>query len=394
MPRMEPAAITGMGCVCALGADTGCAARGLGEGGRQLAPASALSPIALDYPFLAVPDMVWPEGRRTGWASDTLHLAGLAAREALGMAGLADGRGAAVLCGTTTGTALHFLDGYSVCRNGGAPGPDCQAYLDSDPALALAAALGADGPVLTLSNACTSGADAVGMGLDMLRCGMASRVLCGGADAMSLVSHTGFARLMLADTGPCRPFDAHRQGLNLGEGAAFLVLEHPAAARARGAEILGFVRGFGAHADAHHFTAPHPEGEGLAHSVTDALEQAGLKAGDLAFVNVHGTGTRENDRVEGRTLSRLLPGVPLWASKGLTGHTLGAAGAIEAVFTLLALRRGIVPKSAGFAEQDPDIGASPTMTDLPVSSPSALSTSLGFGGGNAALILSTEAGHD
>jgi 3-oxoacyl-(acyl-carrier-protein) synthase len=147
------------------------------------------------------------------------------------------------------------------------------------------------------------------------------------------------------------------------------------------------VLGYGNASDAHHFTAPHPEGRGLASAIRAALSQAGLQAADMAFVNAHGTATRENDRVEGRLLSTMLPHVPVWASKGGTGHTLGAAGALEAVLSLAALRCGTVPASPGFSRVDPEIGLEPTQSACPVSSPFALSTSLGFGGGNAALVL-------
>ena len=165
------------------------------------------------------------------------------------------------------------------------------------------------------------------------------------------------------------------------------MLESAASARQRGAAVLGRVLGYGSAADAHHFTAPHPQGRGLADALGAALAQAGLEAKDLAFVNAHATSTRENDRVEGHVLLQMLPRTPVWASKGGTGHTLGAAGALEAVLTLAALNLGRVPASTGFSASDPEIGLSPTQEALSVSLPYAVSTSLGFGGGNAALIL-------
>lgn len=199
---------------------------------------------------------------------------------------------------------------------------------------------------------------------------------------------------MVYDAEPCRPFDVSRQGLNLGEGAAFICLESLENARRRNAIIQGYVLGYGVHCDAYHLTAPHPEGEGLMLALYDALTQAGKSAAEMAFVNVHGTGTRENDKVEGRILARELPSVPLWATKALTGHTLGAAGALEAVFTLLALQKGQIPASVGFVEQDPEIGVGPVTTKLLLDKNVALSTSLGFGGGNAVLILAAERDHE
>jgi len=204
---------------------------------------------------------------------------------------------------------------------------------------------------------------------------------------LSLIPHTGFARLMIYDHEPCRPFDRTRKGLNLGEGAAALILESVEHACRRNAAILGYVLGYGSAADAYHFTAPHPEGRGLAASIRIAFDHAGLSAPDMAFVNAHGTATPENDKVEGRLLAKLLPATPVWASKGGTGHTLGAAGALEAVLAVQALIRRRVPASLGFREPDPETDCIPTRDILALDSPYALSTSLGFGGGNAALVL-------
>ncbi len=384
------AAVTGLGIVCALGTGTEQVRARLfaGEYARTRTPASVLSPEALDFPYFAVPADVW-KGRRSLAAKDSLRLGLVAAREALAMAGIPEGKGeeVAVIAGTTSGTALHFLSGYKACRESGIPGPDCAEYLVSNPALAMRRDLGLAGIPITLSNACVSGADAAGLGLAMIKSGRCRKVLCGGLDALSLVPHTGFARLMIYDTAPCAPFDKNRAGLNLGEAAAFLVLEHPESAQSRGQRILGMLAGYGAGSDAHHFTSPHPEGLGLEIAVRQAMHEAGVRPDELAFVNVHGTGTRENDKVEGRTLHRLLPDTPLWCTKGLTGHTLGAAGPVEAIFSLWALEEGIVPPSAGFVEEDPEIGVSPVHAPLPIHAGAALSTSLGFGGCNSALVL-------
>lgn len=394
MPKEEPVAITGMGAVCALGMKVADIERGLYGQERLLSPAAALSASALPFPFYRVPDAVWQQEGRKGSAADTLRLGLLAAREAMTQAQWTDTRAMAVIAGTTSGTALHFLEGYRNRHTADHCSEDCADYLACNPALVLGETFHAHGPLLTISNACTSGADAIGMGADLIRSARADAVLCGGMDALSLVPHTGFARLMVYDDAPCRPFDAHRKGLNLGEGAAFLCLESAKNAERRGVAILGYILGYGTHSDAYHFTAPHPEGTGLEKALGDALSQAGAQAADLAFVNVHGTGTRENDQIEGKTLARLLPGVPLWASKPLTGHTLGAAGALEAVFTLTALTRACVPASLGFAEQDPEIGVSPPGSALAITKRLALSTSLGFGGSNAALALAAGSFHD
>ena len=410
--------VTGMACLCAAGDSPATVLDGLQNGRGGLVAASVLDRRALPYPFFGLDEKHFPGGRKHS-AQDTLTLARAVCHSALAEAALPQHllREAGVVLGTTAGSASHFLEAYAASRENAAEcattGQNMAADLATATDLATAAsaspacpcAHGADrddyfsanlalemdveahGPRLTVTDACTSGADAIGLAMDLITTGQCECVLCGGADALSLVPHTGFARLMIYSDQPCRPFDRDRKGLNLGEGAAALVLESAEHARRRNAAVLGQVLGYGNASDAHHFTAPHPEGRGLACAIRSALQQAGLEAADMAFVNAHGTSTRENDRVEGRLLRSMLPGVPVWASKGGTGHTLGAAGALEAVLTLEALRRGTIPASLGFYNIDPEIGFAPTLSALAASLPYALSTSLGFGGGNAALVL-------
>lgn len=392
--------VTGMACLCAAGDTPSAVLDGLQNGRRGLVAASVLDSRALPYPFFGLDEKYFPGGRKHS-AQDTLTLARAVCHSALAEAALPQHllREAGVVLGTTAGSASHFLEAYAASREDAAgqstadsascpclaPGADRDDYFSAN--LALEMDVDARGPRLTVTDACTSGADAIGLAMDLITTGQCQCVLCGGADALSLVPHTGFARLMIYSDQPCRPFDCDRKGLNLGEGAAALVLESAEHARRRHANVMGLVLGYGNASDAHHFTAPHPEGRGLASAIRSALRQAGLEAADMAFVNAHGTSTLENDRVEGRLLRVMLPGVPVWASKGGTGHTLGAAGALEAVLTLEALRCGIVPASPGFSSVDPEIGFAPTQSPLPAVLPCALSTSLGFGGGNAALVL-------
>ena len=396
--------VTGMACLSAAGDSPAAVLDSLHGGRRELIAASVLDSRALPYPFFGLDEKHFPGGRKHS-AQDTLTLARAVCHRALAEAGLPQHllHEAGVVLGTTAGSATHFLEAYAASRENAptqapaaqapedahsacpAPGADRDDYFSAN--LALEMDVEAHGPRLTVTDACTSGADAIGLAMDLITTGQCQCVLCGGADALSLVPHTGFARLMIYSDQPCRPFDRDRKGLNLGEGAAALVLESAQHARSRNAKVLGQVLGYGNASDAHHFTAPHPEGRGLASAIRSALQQAGLTAADMAFVNAHGTSTRENDKVEGRLLSSMLPHVPVWASKGGTGHTLGAAGALEAVLTLAALRCGTVPASLGFSEVDPEIGFAPTQSALSVSLPFALSTSLGFGGGNAALVL-------
>ncbi|MCR5258320.1 MAG: beta-ketoacyl-[acyl-carrier-protein] synthase family protein, partial [Desulfovibrio sp.] len=313
-------AVTGIGAVATGVISADGIWRVLNAPPAQLAQASVLHPQTLPFPFFSVPeDAFGPEGRRRN-ALDTLSLARIATREALSSSGFEPGKDGrlGIAVGTTSGSALHFFDSYATLRKLREPDPkELTVFFGCNPALELAREFHAEGPVTTLSNACTSGADAIGAGLDFLRAGMCDAVLCGGADALSLVPHTGFARLMIYSDEPCRPFDARRKGLNLGEGSGMLLLESEASARRRDVAIRGFIAGYGSACDAHHFTAPHPEARGLALAVDRALAEAGVEASGIAFINAHATANRENDRTEGKFLASRFPGKPVWASKAV-----------------------------------------------------------------------------
>lgn len=381
--------VSGMGIACAAGLDSQTVWHTLCAGTQHRVAATILHKDALDYPFFAVPDSVFGSGRRFS-AHDTLQLSIVAAEQALKQAHILPQQQGAmhVVMGTTAGSALHFLAGYTAMREKKAGiYPDVEEYFTSNLALSLAQRYSMHGTALTIANACTSGADALGLAADMIAQGECKQVLCGGADALSLVPHTGFARLMIYSKTACRPFDAERQGLNLGEGAGMLILEETEHALARGVRPLGYIAGYGAASDAHHFTAPHPQARGLQKAVALALHNAGITAEDIAFINAHGTATQENDKVEGNFFMQHFAHKPVWGSKSCTGHTLGAAGALEAIFCLLALQKGSVPATHGFANPDPQIKLCPTQKNTAIHSSYALSTSLGFGGGNAALIL-------
>ncbi|MEK7270330.1 MAG: hypothetical protein AAB215_05220 [Planctomycetota bacterium] len=186
----------------------------------------------------------------------------------------------------------------------------------------------------------------------------------------------------------CAPFDRNRQGLNLGEGAGILILESADSACRRGIRPDLRLAGYGSASDAYHLTAPRPDGSGLETALRVALSEAGITPGDTAFVNAHGTATRENDKVEGAVLARVFGrDVRFLSTKGLTGHTLGAAGALEAAFTAAALREGWIPASAGCVEPDPEIPASPVRERTAIHGRWAASTSLAFGGVNSAVII-------
>jgi 3-oxoacyl-[acyl-carrier-protein] synthase-1/3-oxoacyl-[acyl-carrier-protein] synthase II len=317
-----------------------------------------------------------------------------AAREALSDAGL-DAEGlrplrVGVCVGTTVGCALSDETFCRDYRGGGTPSlAPIERIVRSNPAEAVAEAFGLSGPCETVVNACSSGTDAIGVAAAWIRQGICDAAVAGGADELGRVPYMGFAALMISDSSPCRPFDRDRRGLNLGEGAAMVVLESEALLRSRRKAPRAFVLGYGLSADAYHPTAPRPDGAGLRRAIAAALGEAGASPSDVAFVNAHGTGTPDNDRIESLVLAETLPGVPFVSTKGYTGHTLGAAGAIEAVFTVACLEAGRIPANAGLVTTDPEMRAFPVTEATAVRGSVALSESLAFGGNNAVVVLAT-----
>jgi len=265
------------------------------------------------------------------------------------------------------------------------------------PGDALARHLGVTGPVSTVSSACASGALALGAALEALRSGAVEVALAGGADSLCQLTYAGFNALRSVDESPCRPFRAGRAGLSIGEGSAVLVLEPLQRLLDRGAAPLALLAGAGASCDAHHMTAPDPSGTGAAAALEAALRDAGLDPAEIDFVNAHGTGTPLNDAAEWSALQRVFgaraAGLPVTATKALVGHLLGSAGAIEAVATVLCLRHGeLHPVPSGEpAETETETLPVALVLDRPLPLPmarAAVSTSLAFGGSNAALVFS------
>jgi 3-oxoacyl-[acyl-carrier-protein] synthase II len=250
------------------------------------------------------------------------------------------------------------------------------------------------GPVATTSTACASGAAAIGLAAAWIREGRAARVLAGGADALSPFVFSGFDALRALSPTAARPFDAGRDGLTLGEGAGFLLLEDEETAVRRGAKVLARLTGYGSAADAFHMTRPRPDGGGLARAAGAALSDARRTAADVGFVSAHGTGTVFNDAMEEAALAHVLGpragSVPVQGLKGAIGHTLGAAGALEAVLCVLVLGAEDVPPTAGhrhLREGSPlcVVSGAPHRPARRVDV--ALSTSAAFSGTDAALVL-------
>ena len=252
-------------------------------------------------------------------------------------------------------------------------------------------ALGLTGPVTVISNACASGANAIAHAASLVRRGSATTVLCGGYDALCLLVFAGFDTLKALSPTTARPFDAHRDGLALGEGAGMMVVESLASAQARGAVILAEIAGTGGGTDLHHLTQPHPEGHAALASMTAACRMAGLRPHDIDYLNSHGTGTPLNDAAEACAIQRWagehVRDIRVSSTKGGIGHLLGGAGAVEAVICLMALREGFLPPCVGVETPDPvccfDLIRQPRQAELR----SALTNSFGFGGSNATLIF-------
>ncbi|MSP59546.1 MAG: beta-ketoacyl-[acyl-carrier-protein] synthase family protein [Myxococcales bacterium] len=376
------AVITGLGAVSGFGPGAEALWRGLASGRSAIRPAPSLAAagIAEVASYLPGEDPLAPGER-------AIPMALAAAAEAVADAGgVSSGARLAVALGTTLGGIGAFLD---VVRG---ESPSARGWGWNGPAEAIARAHGAGGPVAVTSVACVSGNAALGMALDLVRSGRATQVIAGGVDALSHFVTAGFASLKALDPAPCRPFDRDRRGLNLGEGACFLVVEEEEHARARGARIRGFLAGYGAASDANHMTGPDRTGRGAARAMNAALVDAGVEAGAIDFVSAHGTATLFNDLMEAKALHAVLgaaaPRIPVNSIKSAIGHTLGAAGAFEALLCVRTMEEGLIAPTVGHLERDPEI-------DLDIVAGAAreaqvrvaLSTSSGFGGLNAALVI-------
>lgn len=375
--------ITGAGVVSAIGVGKEANFESLLNARPGIGPVRYLATGLKDFPVGEVPLSNEELSRLTGapesWPRTTL-LSICALQEALAQAGLADGSGMRLIGGTTVGgmdlTEKTFPQ-YS-------PDHTCGASTD------LAALyIGGFEDATTLSTACSSAANAMMFGANLLRTGQYRRVVVGGSESLSNYHLNGFNSLMILDRRPCRPFDASRAGLNLGEGAAYLVLETAESARERGVKPLARLSGFGNACDAFHQTASSENGEGAFLAMQKALQLAGLEPGDIDYINAHGTGTPNNDASESAALKRIfaeeIP--PVSSTKAFTGHTTSASGSIEAVFCLLALQHGFIPPQLNWQSADPTC-VIPCTSALQKPLTHILSNAFGFGGNDSSLILS------
>jgi 3-oxoacyl-[acyl-carrier-protein] synthase II len=340
------------------------------------------------------PDTVLPGASRRRSRAD--RFAVVAVDEAVADAGLSRGelRSAAVVVGGIGGGMLEAETWFWRRARDGVDDPDLRGALRGVLPFAhadlVARRFGTTGPKETVVLACSSGGAALGLAAEWIVSGAVPLALAGGVDAMTRICFMGFNALKLLDPEPCRPFARDRRGMSLGEGAGFVVLEDEAHARARGVRGYAELASYGLTTDAWHLTAPHPDGEGSVRAMAEALERGGVPASAVGYVNAHGTGTPQNDRVEATALRKLFDPdtVLVSANKSLVGHAMAAAGALEAIATVLTLVNGLIPPTANLAEPDPEVAFDcvPNVA-RPAALECALSNSFGFGGQNLSLLF-------
>lgn len=390
-PKLPSCPVTGYSLVNALGTTTTDVLDAIAAG------RSGLSPCTLGLPFEthvgqiqgalpALPAALAPFDARVAriaWAALEPLLP--AVRDAVARRGR---ERVAVLIGSSTGGIAESERAFVAHARDGSlpPGYSFVRHHAFDGLVRMiVAATGATGPAYAVSAACASSAKVLGAAQRLLASGMADVALVGGADSLCQTTLRGFGGLKVLSASPCRPFDAERGGISIGEGAGFVLLE-------RGAPATVHLLSVGETSDAHHMTAPHPEGRGAILAMTEALEGAAVSPPSVGYVNAHGTGTESNDAAEGRAIAAVLgPDVPVSSTKGMTGHLLGAAGITEAVICLDVLHRGRMPPNAGLSRADPDVGVCLVKEPAQRSVEIALSNSFAFGGCNVSALFGVRA---
>ena len=296
----------------------------------------------------------------------------------------------AIVLGTSTASIGETEDAYARLDDGAFPADMARPNVHTPHSLGgfVQQATGLRGPCVTVATACSSSAKVFAQAARLIQAGVVDAALVGGVDTLCGSVLFGFNSLGLVSSLPCRPFDSARDGLSLGEAGGFAVLERTPDRGGHGGEEGLQLRGYGESSDAHHMSAPHPEGLGARLAMGDALARAGIAAGDIGYLNLHGTATPANDAVEARAVAALFPDT-LHASstKGWTGHTLGAAGIVESVFALLALEHGLLPGTLHSSTADPACGAQIRFDNAQRRIDHAMNNSFGFGGNNCSLVF-------
>lgn len=411
--RQQRVAITGVAITCALGngAEEVWKAVRSGTSGIGLTQRLDVSTLSCHYSG-EVRHVPWPDRRPRGRLDRATKLALSASDEAIRSAQLELGKFDPYRVGVALGTSVGGLDEgekFHWQLLGGGVDAARKHHLLVYPlytsADAVSVAFGLRGPKVVISNACAAGANSIGWAVEAIRNGRADVMVAGGVDVLDILSLAGFDSLKALDDKPCAPL-SRSTGLNLGEGAAMIVLEAESVARRRNAAVLGWLMGYALSSDAHHATAPDPSGSGARRSMSRAIEQAGLRPADVDYVNAHGTGTPANDSSEPKAIDAVFAGVdkhiPISSTKSQVGHMLGAAGAIEAAVSTLALRDGVLPPTINVAQRPPEGGAGPSNNkpirdivpnvsreqDIGV----VVSNSFAFGGNNCSVVFGNRPG--
>jgi len=389
---MRRVLVTGLGAVSPFGAGVKAYWAGLAAGACAIRPLTLIDATGFRCRIAAeVPEVAAGSARRS--RADRLALG--AATEALDDAGLgvADRADAALVVGAVGGGMLE-AEGWYWARARGEQLPSwaasLRAMLPAVHAETLSHRLRLGGPRHTVVTACSSGAVALAEAAELIADGVVDVALAGGVDAITRLCFMGFNALKLLDPEPCRPFDRDRRGMSIGEGAAFVVLESAERARARGVHAYAELAGHGMTTDAYHVTAPQPEGEGMARAMRAALAAGGVAPADVGYANAHGTATAQNDRIEARALAQVFGagGLLVSSTKSMIGHTMAAAGSLEAVATILALVQETIPPTAGLNTPDPEIEFDCVPRVARESAVAhAISNSFGFGGQNITLLF-------
>src|SRR6266480_106700 len=335
------------------------------------------------------------DGRRDASRTQSLHRTSHMMIQALGEA-VTQGpefKPELTIIGTTSGGMSNGENYYrSLHRHGNLRhSPTWIAnYPAQKPVIDAHETFGISAPCQVIANACASGTNAIGHAFECVRSGRYQRVLAGGYDAISELVFTGFDSLQASTPEKCRPFDRQRTGMVLGEVAAVLALENLASAQQRGAPVLAEIIGYGISTDNFHITQPNPTGIGAQQAMQQSLESARVSAKEVDYINAHGTATLFNDAAEGKAISALFNGVPVSSTKGMMGHSLGAAGAIEAVICLLTVQHQFLPPNINFGALDDHLDLNIVANKArPAVLRTALSNSFGFGGTNASILIRT-----
>ena len=394
----RPVVITGMGIVTPLGRDLAENTAGLRAGRMAFSPVTLFDVSRQRVGTAGQVDLPDEPGKAWSRMDRGTRLALLAARQALAAAGLAGGEMPMVVGTSAAAMPIgeeYYQQALATTANSSRQLRRVELYQAQRQMTDMARELGVSGPIRIISNACASGANAIGQAFHLVRSGRAEVVLAGGYDALCQLVFCGFDALQaLSPSGIPRPFDAARDGLALGEGAGFVVVESAAAAKARGARVIAEILGYGAATDVHHLTQPHPLGDAALLTMQAACAMAGLAPEQIDYINSHGTGTVLNDVAEGHAIQRwageAVGKIKVSSTKSAIGHLLGGAGAVESVIALLALEGQWLPASLNVREADAVCSFDLVRTPREAVVQRVLTNSFGFGGANATLIFGKE----